>query len=90
MEQLEGNRGRGKLISLQELFLRMMEEYQNQPNNDQDPPLSSQCLVAPTEQQVWLSAMGCQKRGRVFGRSSNHTIAGQAQPSMSTASSPSP
>ncbi|KAL0411118.1 UNVERIFIED_CONTAM: Transposon Tf2-12 polyprotein [Sesamum latifolium] len=76
----------------QELFLGIMEECQTQPHSDNDRPASSRSSVAPTEQQLWLSAVGGQKRGQVFdlGFKAHHIIARPSQPNLSTAPSPSP
>ncbi|KAL2231336.1 UNVERIFIED_CONTAM: hypothetical protein Sindi_1728000 [Sesamum indicum] len=75
-----------RALKVAKLFVRMMEECQRQQNSDQDLPLSSQSLVAPNEQQVWLSAKCGRKRGRVFGLGSeaHHTIVGPSHTSSST------
>ncbi|KAL0458549.1 UNVERIFIED_CONTAM: hypothetical protein Slati_0482100 [Sesamum latifolium] len=68
------------------------EEVARQEPNFKEPAPSSQASMAPNEQQLWMSAVGDRKKGRVFGLSSeaHNTIAGPSQPSGSTAPTPSP
>ncbi|KAL0433280.1 UNVERIFIED_CONTAM: hypothetical protein Slati_2662300 [Sesamum latifolium] len=75
-----------------EAFLRLLDGRQRQePSSDETAP-SSQASVAPNEEQLWMSAVGGRKRGRVFGLGSeaHNTIVGPSQPSSSTAPTPSP
>ncbi|XP_011085391.1 uncharacterized protein LOC105167394 [Sesamum indicum] len=75
-----------------EMFLRLMEERQRQQNHNEELPLSSEGSVAPNEQQVWMSATGGWKRGRVFGLGieAHHSIIGPSQVTQLIAPSCSP
>ncbi|KAL0292593.1 UNVERIFIED_CONTAM: hypothetical protein Scaly_2582400 [Sesamum calycinum] len=86
----------GKTVSMgnsstaEETFLRLLRECQGEENSREELATSSQASVTLNKQQLWMSAAGGLKRGRVFGLGSkaHHTIVGPSQPNSSTTPTP--